>query len=359
MLDMDLTEPVAGGAAGHCDGCLSNPNEMFNTLPSISTLKAVGLESRRPEHRDHHRDSLWHRVQAAAEPNQDEQIMFDTLKRHPGLVLRQVIADPLDTWAALQDTLADRLAGGRTLATYHAVANWEEQYTQLLDQTREGAQFRAPNAEFNALWPKVIGSLRDRGMAVGPFSFHEWNDGDAGFVRAIWSYVRNVKPDVVVETGVAHGMTSRFVLEALERNRNGRLWSIDKPPFNPQTRKEVGCAIDDEGLRQRWTYIAGTSRRRLRPLLQALRQVDLFIHDSLHSTRNVLFELETAWSYLKPGGVMVIDDIDVNNGFSTFTEAHPTYPALVCEAEPISPDARRFNQKGLFGIVVKTSASEG
>jgi len=343
---------------GHRDGCRSNRNEMFNTFAFDLDVEGGGSRVSPPPTDEILIETRFGTCKAAAEPSQDEQIMFDTLKRHPGLVLRQVIGDPLDTWAALQDTLADRLAGDRTLTTYHAVANWEEQYTQLLDQTRDDAQSSAPAVEFNALWTKVIGSLRDRGMAVGPFSFHEWNDGDAGFVRAIWSYVRNVKPDVVVETGVAHGMTSRFILEALERNRNGRLWSIDKPPFNPQTRKEVGCAIDDDGLRQRWTYIAGTSRRRLPPLLQALRQVDLFIHDSLHSTRNVLFELETVWSYLKPGGVMVIDDIDVNNGFSAFTEAHPTYPALVCEAEPISPDVRRFNQKGLFGIVVKTSASE-
>ena len=35
----------------------------------------------------------------------------------------------------------------------------------------------------------------------------------------------------VVETGVAHGVTSRFILEALERNGRGFLWSIDLPPL--------------------------------------------------------------------------------------------------------------------------------
>jgi hypothetical protein len=28
---------------------------------------------------------------------------------------------------------------------------------------------------------------------------------------------------------------------------------------------------------------------------------------------------------------------------------------LVCEAEPIRPDLRRFNKKGLFGIILKMS----
>jgi hypothetical protein len=26
---------------------------------------------------------------------------------------------------------------------------------------------------------------------------------------------------------------------------------------------------------------------------------------------------------------------------------------LVCEAEPVRPDTRRFNKKGMFGIVLK------
>jgi hypothetical protein len=26
---------------------------------------------------------------------------------------------------------------------------------------------------------------------------------------------------------------------------------------------------------------------------------------------------------------------------------------MICEAEPLHPDLRRFNQKGLFGIILK------
>jgi len=280
--------------------------------------------------------------------------MFDTLRRHPGLVLSQVMADPLDTWASIQDTLVARFGKSASVTYQTAVPDWEARYSQALGIPLNGSGPDPDTVEFRTLWFEVIASLQNRGMAVGPFSFYEWNDGDAGFVRAIWSFIRHANPAIVVETGVAHGMTSRFILKALEINHKGRLWSIDKPPFNPETRKEVGCAVDDARLRQRWTYIAGTSRRRLRPLLQELRHVDLFIHDSLHSTRNVLFELETVWPYLNQGGVMVVDDIDLNSGFAAFAAAHSTYPSFVSEAEPISPDTRRFNQRGLFGIVVKT-----
>jgi predicted O-methyltransferase YrrM len=192
---------------------------------------------------------------------------------------------------------------------------------------------------------------------VSPFSFHGWNDGDPGSVRAIWTLIRHTRPSIVVETGVAHGMTSRFILEALDCNGAGNLWSIDLPPVDPETRQEVGIAVDKAALRDRWAYIAGTSRRRLPPLLSQLRRVDLFIHDSMHSARNVAFEMNLAWRYLRPGGVIVVDDIDANPSFKVFAERHPEHPSFVCTAEPITPDTRRFNQKGLFGIMVKSGGS--
>jgi hypothetical protein len=72
----------------------------------------------------------------------------------------------------------------------------------------------------------------------------------------------------VVETGVAHGVTSRFVLEALTRNGGGHLWSIDlRPPAHPELHWHIGIAVDQHS-RGHWTYVAGSSRRRLIPLLK-------------------------------------------------------------------------------------------
>jgi hypothetical protein len=97
----------------------------------------------------------------------------------------------------------------------------------------------------------------------------------------------------------------------------------------------------------------GLSRRRLPGLLSQLGQIDLFIHDSLHTERNVRFELDQAWKVLKAGGALVIDDIDMNWGFDSFTKTFSGYQSMICEAEPLHPDTRRFNKKGLFGIILK------
>jgi hypothetical protein len=109
----------------------------------------------------------------------------------------------------------------------------------------------------------------------------------------------------------------------------------------------------DQLHRKRWSYIKGSSRRRLPAVLAELGEIDLFVHDSLHSEQNVRFEMESAWTVLRDGGAIVVDDIDASAGFHAFTHAHSTCPFMVCEAEPVRPDLRRFNQKGLFGIILK------
>lgn len=229
---------------------------------------------------------------------------------------------------------------------------WDQKLHQFL-----GASWPcAICGEFGDLWDRIITSLKADGLQVGPLSFGPWNDGDAGLVRSIWCLTRHLRPRQVVETGVAHGLTSRFILEALVQNDNGSLSSIDLPPNDRELRRQVGMAVGSR-FSDRWTYIRGSSRRQLPRLLSRIGQIDLFVHDSLHSERNVRFEIDRAWAALRPGGAIVVDDIDANWGFHSFNEAFAGHPHLVCEAEPLRPDPRRFNEKGLFGIILKPLAN--
>jgi hypothetical protein len=210
--------------------------------------------------------------------------------------------------------------------------------------------------EFWALWPVVVSELEAKGIRPGPESFGSWNDGDAGLVRAIWCLTRHLRPKNVVETGVAHGVTSRFVLEALAKNGTGQLSSIDLPPVERFWQSQVGLAVGSR-YADRWTYIKGSSRLRLPKLLSQLGEIDLFIHDSMHTEHNVRFELDRAWARLRSGGVLVVDDVDANWGFRSFAQTFSGHQSMICEAEPLHPDLRRFNKKGLFGIVLKESTA--
>ena len=201
---------------------------------------------------------------------------------------------------------------------YESDDNWEKQLHESL-----GVPWPCKEAaEFWALWPEVIRELEAKGIRPGPESFQAWNDGDAGLVRAIWCLIRHMRPKKIVETGVAHGVTSRCILEALARNGDGHLWSIDLPPLESHWRKQVAAAVGDRHA-DRWSYIEGSSRRRLPELLSRLGKIDLFVHDSLHSERNVRFELDRAWVASGPNAALVVDDVDANWGFRSFTQAFP------------------------------------
>jgi hypothetical protein len=142
----------------------------------------------------------------------------------------------------------------------------------------------------------------------------------------------------------------------MERNGRGHLSSIDLPTLEKGWQEQVGIAVS-ERLKERWSYIKGSSRMRLPKLLSRLGQVDMFIHDSLHSERNVRFELDRVWSALRPGGVVVVDDVDANRGFQSFTQTFSGQQSRIGEAEPVRPDLRRTNRKGMFGIILKTPAA--
>ena len=234
--------------------------------------------------------------------------------RHPLRTAAAILADPREAWTSFLDRCAARLERRTSPDDYKCEVDWERRVHQLINVPWPcGA-----TAEFWALWSEAIRQLEANGIRAGPESFKGWNDGDAGLVRAIWCLSRHLRPSHVVETGVAHGLTSRFILEALERNGAGHLWSIDHQPLEHFWREQVAMAVGGR-FPHRWTYIKGSSRRQLPGFT-----VDLFVHpDSLHSEHNVRFEVDSAWAILRPGGVLVIDDVDVNRGFHSFTEVFP------------------------------------
>ena len=146
---------------------------------------------------------------------------------------------------------------------------------------------------------------------------------DLTLARCLYVLCRASRPNVVVETGVAYGMTTAFILEALERNGQGTLLSIDLPPLGGREAKLVGALVPDEA-RGRWVLTRGTSRRELERLVQD-RTVDLFVHDSLHTYRNMRQEFAVAWTHLKTGGWIVSDDIEGNAAFLELRQRPVSY----------------------------------
>ena len=82
--------------------------------------------------------------------------------------------------------------------------------------------------------------------------------------------------------------------------------------------KEPGWMIPAE-LRKRWHLTVGRSQEELPPLLAQLGTLDVFMHDSEHSFDCMWFEFNAAWPVLRPGGVLVSDDVNSTEAFARFS----------------------------------------
>ena len=79
------------------------------------------------------------------------------------------------------------------------------------------------------LFEKVAGDI-PKGHVFDVMSYlarHCWNKCyKKGYLYAICRWYR---PQVVVETGVCYGMSTLFILSALDDNQTGKLYSVDAP----------------------------------------------------------------------------------------------------------------------------------
>lgn len=146
----------------------------------------------------------------------------------------------------------------------------------------------------------------------GSRRFSYWEVG-ATPGAVLYALCRQLKPGAVVETGVASGFSSAYILCGLEENRHGRLYSIDLPWREHQS----GWVIPDY-LRQRWQLLVGRSADKMPALLEKLGTIDIFFHDSDHSYDNMLREFQTAWAHLRFGGILLAHNIDYNDAFTDF-----------------------------------------
>lgn len=147
------------------------------------------------------------------------------------------------------------------------------------------------------------------------------------FLRA---FVRLAEPEIFVETGVAHGSSSAVILDALEANKKGNLYSIDLPIVASKdgqltswlkgysfrfedistvsTAEQVGWLVPKR-FHSRWTLVLGDSLIELPRMANALRRMDVFLHDSLHLYDHMMKEFEIAWPLIPRGGFVLSDDI--------------------------------------------------
>jgi cephalosporin hydroxylase len=128
-----------------------------------------------------------------------------------------------------------------------------------------------------------------------------------------------IKPNVIVETGTAHGGTAVFYASLQELLGNGRVISIDL-----EIREHNRRAIQAHPMSKRITLIEGDSTdqrtvERVREMIRPTERV-LVALDSNHTYKHVRQELENYAALVTPGSYIVVFDgimemlVDAPNG---------------------------------------------
>ena len=158
--------------------------------------------------------------------------------------------------------------------------------------------------------------------------------------KFLYILCRITKPKNVIETGVAYGLSSFYILSALNKNGFGELISIDSV-FRPWQSEEMIGKIIPKNLRERWKLVLGKSNEKLLETLEKVEDTGIFIHDSLHSYKNMTFEFNCAIKKINNNGIIISDDILDNDAFNDFIKKNNFQNSII-----------RVEEKGL-GFIQK------
>lgn len=138
--------------------------------------------------------------------------------------------------------------------------------------------------------------------------------GGAGDLGLIWQLAEHVEARRAIETGVAYGWSSLAILLSLRKRQNSVLVSTDMPYPCKNSDRYVGCAVPPE-LKQIWRVIRRPDREALPIALSILPEIDICHYDSDKSYEGRMWAYPRLWRALRPGGVLISDDISDNLAF--------------------------------------------
>lgn len=158
----------------------------------------------------------------------------------------------------------------------------------------------------------------------------------------LYILVRLFRPTICLETGVFYGGNTCFILNALRRNNHGHLISIDLPANTIKSSRRHHLVGDTEDIppgldvgflvhesqKKRWQLIRGDS---LVEIPKIKKKIDLYIHDSEHSFHFIRKEMSLVFKKMTKEGLIVADDLDWSNGFSSFCVEKKLYPLIITD----------------------------
>lgn len=155
----------------------------------------------------------------------------------------------------------------------------------------------------------------------------------------VYFLIRLMRPRLIVETGVADGVSTYVMLHGLKKNRVGRLISFD-------VTSDVGALLTP-AEKEGWTLQILPSNRSGKltsDAIKRLNNIDMFLHDSYHWYVTQKSELRAAWTRLARNGTLLCDDADASYALIDFSKSERVRPYTL------------VTERKVFGVILKSSS---
>ena len=119
-----------------------------------------------------------------------------------------------------------------------------------------------------------------------------------------WLVLRR-QPRVIVEFGTAFGTSGMYWLSGLETSRSGKLFT-----FEPNAEWAAIARENLLSISSRFELTTGTFEDNLQAVLGSQAPIDIGFIDAIHTTAFVLPQFELVLQRLRPGGLVLFDNID-------------------------------------------------
>lgn len=166
----------------------------------------------------------------------------------------------------------------------------------------------------------------------------------------LYGLTRWLRPVVLVESGGFIGMSSAFILKALadEQLTTSKLYSIELGEDCEQG------ALIPEQLRSSREFVP--MRGRIEDFLKSEelpQSIDMFLHDSSHSYRHMLWEFRHFWPRLRDGGLLVSHDVQMNAAFPEFIATTYAHDKKTGRRDPQRTSHYEWGRWGYLGFAIK------
>ena len=222
----------------------------------------------------------------------------------------------------------------------------------MSDAVMSEAEHQAAKAEIATRIGQRLAEIYASGTLLGDDG-QAYEIGDTSIPRHVGSFIADLihseKPHATLEVGMAWGVSTLFILQALFENRTGFRRHVVMDPYQGASfHNAARRSLRDLEITEAVEFYEEPSELLLPRLLQEKRTFDFAFIDGNHAFDCVFTDLRFVHKLLKPGGIVIFDDTnwDGVNLTCRFAETNYAYRFVAqVAATPRKPPRNRYGAR--------------